>query len=116
MSFKDIHKLKKIAVVESESELGGTCLNWGCIPTKSLLASAATFRSLKKASEFGLSCDNPSFDWQKILKRKNDITMQLRQGILKLLENKGVTIFKGKAVLNKNKIVKISNCKDCRRQ
>ena len=108
LALREASKGKKIALVESESELGGTCLNWGCIPTKSLLASAATFRSLKKASEFGLSCDNPSFDWQKILKRKNDITLQLRQGILKLLENKGVTIFKGKAVLNKNKIVKIS--------
>ncbi len=99
---------KKVAIVDNATEFGGTCLNWGCIPTKALLASATHFHQLKNAEEFGLSCDNASFDWSKILERKNKITAQLRQGIIKMLEKSGVTIFNGLGRLFKNRVVKVS--------
>ncbi len=98
----------KVAIVDNESEFGGTCLNWGCIPTKALLASSRSYNLLKKASEFGLSCDNVGFDWSKVLERKNKITQQLRQGIVKMLEKSGVTIFRGLGRLFKNRVVKVS--------
>ncbi len=98
----------KVAIVDSESEFGGTCLNWGCIPTKALLASSRTYHLLKSAADFGLSCENPGFDWSKVLERKNKITAQLRQGIVKMLEKSGVTLFKGLGKLYKDRVVKIA--------
>lgn len=85
----------KIAIVDQESEFGGTCLNWGCIPTKALLASSKALHLLKNAAEFGLTCSEPGFDWEKVQQRKDKITSQLRQGIIKMLEKSGVKIFKG---------------------
>ena len=99
---------KKVAIVDNEAEFGGTCLNWGCIPTKALLASAGNFHLLKHAGEFGLSCADAGFDWAKIIERKNNITLQLRQGIIKMLEKAGVTLFKGIARLYKDRVVKVS--------
>ncbi|MDD3146602.1 MAG: dihydrolipoyl dehydrogenase, partial [Candidatus Riflebacteria bacterium] len=93
---------------DNESEFGGTCLNWGCIPTKALLASARRFSQIKNAAEFGLSCNDASFDWSKIIERKHRITSQLRQGIVKMLEKNGVTLFKGMGRLFKDRVVKVS--------
>ncbi len=98
----------KVAIVDNDSEFGGTCLNWGCIPTKALLASSRTYHLLKSAADFGLSCENPGFDWSKVLDRKNKITAQLRQGIIKMLEKSGVTLFKGLGKLYKDRVVKIT--------
>ena len=54
---------KKVACVEVE-RAGGTCLNWGCIPTKALIKNASFYKDLqKKAKEFGISFDNLSYDW-----------------------------------------------------
>lgn len=53
---------KKVAIIDKSSELGGTCLNWGCIPTKALLASAKGLHFLKKAETFGLGAGQISFD------------------------------------------------------
>jgi dihydrolipoamide dehydrogenase len=97
----------KVAVVDKQSEFGGTCLNWGCIPTKALLASAKGLHFLKNASSFGLKVDQINFDWNSVQNRKNQIVNQLRQGIVKLLEKSGVTIFPGFARLLPDKIVQI---------
>ncbi len=101
-------KGKKVAIIDNETEFGGTCLNWGCIPTKALLASARNFHLLKNAADFGLRCEGVSFDWSKVLERKSKITGQLRQGIIKMLEKSGVTLFKGVGRLYKNRVVKVA--------
>ncbi|HAE38434.1 MAG TPA: dihydrolipoyl dehydrogenase [Candidatus Riflebacteria bacterium] len=98
----------QVAIVDHASEFGGTCLNWGCIPTKALLASARSYHLLKNAADFGLSCSETSFDWPKILERKSKITLQLRQGIVKMLEKSGVTIFNGHGQLGKDRVIKVS--------
>lgn len=108
LALREVAKGKKVALVESESEVGGTCLNWGCIPTKSLLASANSLRLLKNASDFGLSCSNIAFDWNKIIARKNQVSQQLRNGVIKLLESKGVVLFKGMGKLYKGRKVQVS--------
>lgn len=97
----------KVAVVDKSTEFGGTCLNWGCIPTKALLASAKGLHFLKNAPSFGLKVDQIDFDWDSVQSRKNQIVSQLRQGIVKLLEKSGVTIFSGFARLLSNKTVQI---------
>ena len=69
----------KTAIVE-KADLGGVCLNWGCIPTKALLRSAEVYHNMQHAADYGLSA-NPSFDLQKIVKRSRNIASQLSGGI-----------------------------------
>ncbi|MDN5279012.1 MAG: dihydrolipoamide dehydrogenase [Clostridiales bacterium] len=103
---------KKVAIIDKSSELGGTCLNWGCIPTKALLASAKGLHFLKKAETFGLGAGQISFDWQKVQQRKEKIVLQLRQGIEKLLDKSGVTRFDGFARLFPDKKIRIEGVEE----
>lgn len=101
----------KVALVErSATELGGTCLNWGCIPTKSLLASAKGFSFLKasRAGKLGLSAEKAGFDWQKVQAHKDSVVSKLRQGVEHLLKTAGVKVFEGKGVLLSDRKVRIS--------
>ena len=70
----------KTALVE-EAELGGTCLNRGCIPTKTLLHSADIYHDAKNGAPFGVSADNVTFDYAKIIERKNAVSKQLSNGV-----------------------------------
>ena len=97
-----------VALVEKNNEVGGTCLNWGCIPTKSLLASAKGFHFLKEAESFGLKANDIDFDWEKVQTRKNGIVSKLRQGINQLLKKAGVTVYTGVASVHKNNKIIIS--------
>ncbi|NHJ00872.1 MAG: dihydrolipoyl dehydrogenase [Candidatus Heimdallarchaeota archaeon] len=84
----------KVILVE-KGEIGGTCLNRGCIPTKSLLESAKRYNMLSDAGKFGLNVENFSFDYIKIQKRKNQIVTRLVKGIEFLLKNNSVQIVRG---------------------
>lgn len=99
----------KVAIVDKALEYGGTCLNWGCIPTKSLLSSAHTYHNIKNPQTFGLSCLEPQFSWQLIQKRKNDIVEKLRKGIMHLLEKTGVTVYDSFGKLNDANLVTLDN-------
>lgn len=83
------------ALVE-ERELGGTCLNRGCIPTKSLLHAAELFEQAKKMGLFGLGADNVYFDLEKIHARKDEVLAKLRSGIAMLLKKAKVDVYEGK--------------------
>jgi dihydrolipoamide dehydrogenase len=84
----------KTALIEADN-LGGTCLNRGCIPTKALLASAHAYHETKKAHEFGVECEKISFSLEKIMKRKDDIVSKLRDGIAHLIKANKITHIKG---------------------
>ncbi len=86
----------KVAVIERE-ELGGICLNWGCIPTKSILRSAEIYHLMNRASEFGLRAENVDFDLNQIIKRSRSIAKQLSGGVTHLLRKNKVTVFNGEA-------------------
>ena len=83
-----------VALVEKE-EMGGTCLNWGCIPTKTLIASSELLAKIKTASAMGLRVENASFDYAAMSDRKDQIVQKLRNGIKQLLKANGVTVFQG---------------------
>lgn len=89
-------KGKSVILVEA-SVLGGTCLNEGCIPTKSLCRSAEILRDLKEAEDFGVRDLKFSFDFGAAMKRKDSVIGQLRNGVETLLGNKLITIVYGKA-------------------
>jgi dihydrolipoamide dehydrogenase len=84
----------KTALVERE-HLGGVCLNWGCIPTKTLLRSSEIHHLLHHLDAFGLSADNIRFDLDKIVKRSRQVAGQLSGGIKHLLKKNKVTVFDG---------------------
>lgn len=88
----------KTALVE-EAELGGTCLNRGCIPTKTLLHSADVYHDAKNGASFGVNAGELSFDYAKIIQRKNAVAKQLSNGVAFLEKNHGVTVFASHATL-----------------
>ena len=109
LAAKASEKGLKVALVEQNSDLGGTCLNRGCIPTKALLASANAYKKAKSLTEYGINSENISFNWEKIQNRKDQIIKKLNDGIFKLLSDRKVSIFNGFAKLYKDKTVKISD-------
>src|SRR5690625_5114157 len=77
---------KKVAIIE-KAELGGICLNWGCIPTKALLKSAQVFNYLQNAEEFGIDkVDEPSFDFENIVRRSRDVAGTMSKGVQFLMK------------------------------
>ena len=84
----------KVALVEA-NHLGGICLNWGCIPTKSLLRSSEIYHTMHKLDEYGLSAKEISFDIKKIVDRSRGVSAQLSGGIAHLLKKNKVTVFDG---------------------
>ncbi|MDC0067789.1 dihydrolipoyl dehydrogenase [Gammaproteobacteria bacterium] len=87
------------------AELGGVCLNWGCIPTKSLLHTADVMREAMTASELGLEIDKPRFNLKKVVKRSRDVAAQLSGGVSHLMRKNKISIFAGNAIFqNKNTV------------
>jgi dihydrolipoamide dehydrogenase len=87
---------KKVAVIELE-RAGGTCLNWGCIPTKALLKSAELYRTIQKADAYGLSVTGAGFDFQKVVERSRGVASQMAKGVEFLFKKNKVDYFTGKA-------------------
>jgi dihydrolipoamide dehydrogenase len=88
----------KTAVVEREN-LGGICLNWGCIPTKALLRSSEINHLLHHLDDFGFAADNIRFDIGKVVKRSRAVAKQLSSGVAHLLKKNKVTVFDGSGKL-----------------
>ena len=86
---------KKVALVE-EREMGGTCLNRGCIPTKALLRSAELYDLLTGSEEFGINAGKTSFNLGKMMQRKAVVVSKLRGGVEFLLKKNDVKVIKGK--------------------
>ncbi len=84
----------KVALVEREN-LGGICLNWGCIPTKALLRSSEINHLLHTLPEYGFSAENVKFDLDKVVKRSRGVAKQLSSGVAHLLKKNKVTVFDG---------------------
>ncbi len=89
---------QKVAIIEREN-LGGICLNWGCIPTKALLRSAEVFHLMHRAKEFGLSVTGAAFDLNAVVARSRGVAKQLSGGIGHLMKKHKVTVFMGAATL-----------------
>lgn len=90
---------KRVACVEKE-RAGGTCLNWGCIPTKSLLRNAELFHLMKhRGSEFGFVFDHLRYDWSKIIKRSREVADKNAAGIEYLFKKNKVDYVRGEASL-----------------
>jgi dihydrolipoamide dehydrogenase len=92
------HKGKKVLLVE-KAHLGGVCLNWGCIPTKTLLNSAKHYMHAKEAPEFGVTANDIRFDLAKAMAWKTEVVETLRGGVGYKMKKNGVEVVKGEARL-----------------
>ena len=99
----------KVAVVE-KSELGGTCLNRGCIPTKTFLKNTEIIEGIEMSSKRGIILENEKFtvDMPKVVSLKNEIVKTLTNGVQGLLKSNSIKIFKGVGKINKDKDVVIN--------
>lgn len=94
----------KVVLIEKEN-LGGTCLNWGCIPTKALVRSSEVYELVKNSEEYGIFKSSTSFDFAKIMERKNNVVRELVGGIDYLLSKNNITVFRGNGeILDKNMV------------
>jgi dihydrolipoamide dehydrogenase len=84
----------KTAIVEREN-LGGICLNWGCIPTKALLRSAEIYHYMSHAGDYGLTAANISADIDAVVKRSRGVAKQLNQGVTHLMKKNKITVHMG---------------------
>jgi len=96
----------KVGVVE-KAELGGVCLNWGCIPTKALLKSAQVFEYVQHAKDYGITIDNASIDFDGMIKRSRDVAGGMSKGIQFLFRKNKIDHIEGFGKLTKNKTVEV---------
>ena len=96
---------RKVAIVE-ENHLGGVCLNWGCIPTKSLLYNAHVLDLIKNSKKYGIEIPSYTVDWKKVVKRSRDVSNRLSKGIEFLMKKNKITYIAAKGTLaDKNSIL-----------
>jgi len=98
----------KTAIIEKEN-LGGVCLNWGCIPTKALLKSAEVFEYLKKASDFGLKIEKYDKDFNAVVNRSRSVADKMSKGVHFLMKKNKIEVLNGHGKLLKNKKILIEN-------
>ncbi len=95
----------KTCIFEKD-KIGGVCLNWGCIPTKALSASANALYNIKRSSEFGINIKGFDLDFLKVQERKEAIVKKLSAGVEMLLKARKLEIIKGKAEIKSKDIIK----------
>jgi dihydrolipoamide dehydrogenase len=101
---------KKVAVVE-KAELGGICLNWGCIPTKALLKSAQVYEYIKHAKDYGIDVKGAEPNFEAIIKRSRDVAAGMSKGVQFLMKKNKIEIVAGFGKLAKNKQVEVTDDK-----
>lgn len=94
----------KTALIEKDA-IGGTCLNYGCIPTKAILNTTKLFSQFKKSAKFGITVSAPSLDLSRLNQRKNEVVSQLRSGLEFLIKSNKIDFLKGEAeIISPNQV------------
>ena len=99
---------KKVAIIE-ESLLGGVCLNWGCIPTKSLLKNASVLDLVRNASKYGIEIPEYKVHWDKVIQRSRNISKRLNKGIEYLMNKNKIDFINSRATIKDSNTIIINN-------
>lgn len=97
----------QVALVELGDDLGGTCLHWGCIPTKALLSAADAYRQITHAEVFGLSVGEVGVDWEQLVSRSRALPGELARGLQHLMRKNRVEVVKGRGRITPSKQVEV---------
>ena len=98
----------KVGVVE-KAEIGGICLNWGCIPTKALLKSAQVFHYIQHATEYGISAGEVKPDFEAIVKRSRGVADQMSKGVQFLFKKNKIEVLQGRGKVKPGKLVEVTD-------
>ncbi|QIG88432.1 dihydrolipoyl dehydrogenase [Chryseobacterium sp. POL2] len=98
----------KVAIVEKEN-LGGICLNWGCIPTKALLKSAQVFKYINHSEDFGLNKVEASFEFPNVIKRSRGVAENMSKGIQFLMRKNKIDVIMGAAKVKKDRKIDVTD-------
>lgn len=101
----------KTAIVEKEN-LGGVCLNWGCIPTKALLKSAQVFEYIQHAEDYGFTVKSPSVDFEKVINRSRSVADGMSKGVQFLMKKNQITVIDGYGRLIRGKKIEVTQKDD----
>ncbi|MDD3150348.1 MAG: FAD-dependent oxidoreductase, partial [Candidatus Gastranaerophilales bacterium] len=102
----------KVILIEKEN-IGGTCLNWGCIPSKATIASAEKYIQAKKLSKFGINAENISFDYSVVSKRKWSVVEKIRKNLENLIKSNNIEIVMGEGEIFSDTILKVNDREIC---
>ena len=106
-AIEGVQKGMKVALVENR-ELGGTCLNRGCIPAKTILHTAELYHDLQSGPSIGLTAREPVIDMEMVQKRKDEVLEQLRKGIASLMKTNRISVFYGTGTILDREHVKVA--------
>jgi dihydrolipoamide dehydrogenase len=98
----------KTAIIEKEN-LGGICLNWGCIPTKALLKSAQVFQYIKHAEDYGITVKDASADFSAVIKRSRDIANGMSKGVQFLMKKNKIDVIDGFGKIQTGKKIEVTD-------
>ena len=101
---------RKTALVE-EADLGGVCLNWGCIPTKALLKQAEVYQLVRHADEYGIKVGEPEVDWEMVIGRSRAVAERLSKGVAYLMQKNRVDVLQGRGKLTPARKVQVDDGK-----
>ena len=102
---------KQVACIEVE-RAGGTCLNWGCIPSKALLKSAEVYQDITNSEVYGFTAGKPKVDWSKVMGRSRDVAEKMAGGIEFLFKKNKVDYLRGRGKINVPGIIEITDGED----
>jgi dihydrolipoamide dehydrogenase len=102
----------KVALIDDQPKIGGTCLHWGCIPTKAMLESAELYERIRRAGEYGIKLSDPSFDYAAVAKRRDAVVDRLAKGLGTLVKKNKVEYIRGRGTLQGGKKVRVATLDD----
>ena len=102
-------KMFKVAIIEKESDsVGGTCVNWGCTPTKTLYASARVAHMIHRSKDYGIHVHDKTVNFQEVMNRKNHVVKIWHEGAVKgLTQSENIDLFYGEGSFTDEKTVQI---------
>jgi dihydrolipoamide dehydrogenase len=102
----------RVALVDDQPKIGGTCLHWGCIPTKAMLESAELYERVRRAADYGVNVENPSFDYAVVAKRRQQVVDRLAKGLGSLVKKNKVEYIRGRGTLKGGKKISVATIND----
>ncbi len=99
---------RKVSIVEKE-DLGGVCLNWGCIPSKALLKSAHLYHDMQRAEEFGFSAKEITVNFPRVVERSREVAGKLSGGVTYLMKKNKIEVIRGNGVVRPNNVLAVTD-------
>jgi dihydrolipoamide dehydrogenase len=102
----------RVALVDDQPKIGGTCLHWGCIPTKAMLESAEFYERIGRAGEYGIKVEQASVDYSVVAKRRDQVVDRLAKGLHGLIKKNKVEYIRGRGTLQTGRKIKVAKLND----